>query len=83
MTAIQEAMKKMRMDLPDDLAVSVTLSIRLHRNGAMSVDGPVGDPVFCKKLLDEAWDTIKRNQKPQPLIVPETGVEIQAKESYR
>lgn len=83
MTETKEAMRRMRMDLPDDLGVTVSLTIRLHRNGAMSVEGPTGDPAFCKKLLDEAWDAIRRNQKAQPLIVPEKDVESRAKESYR
>lgn len=82
MTETQEAMKKLRMDLPDDLEVTVTLTIRLHRNGAMSIEGPTGDVAFCKQLLDETWDAIKRNQRPVPLIVPGCDVEAKAKESY-
>lgn len=82
-TEVQEAMKRMRMDLPSDLAVTVSLTIRLYQNGAMSVDGPTGDPAFCKKLLEEAWDAIKRNQKPQALVVPCGDVESRAKKAYR
>lgn len=85
MSEIQEAMKKLRTDLPDDLAVVLTLSIRLHKNGAMSVEGPVGDPDFCRKLLDEGWAAIKRNaaeEKPV-LIVPGNDVDSRPKESYR
>lgn len=84
MSEIQEAMAKMRTDRPDGLAVEVALTIRLHRNGAMSVEGPTGDPKFCKQMLDEAWDAIKRNHKPDrpALIVPAGDVEARPKEAY-
>jgi hypothetical protein len=50
MTETQEAMAKLRRDIPaDGLAVAVHLTIRIHQNGAMSVEGPIADPAFCKK----------------------------------
>jgi hypothetical protein len=74
----REPYEKLARDLPgDELAVSVSLTIRLHRNGALSVEGPVADPAFCRQLLDHAWDAIQRQTKPQPLlVVPERDVGI-------
>ena len=84
MTEVQEAMQKIRRDIPvDGLAVAIHLTIRIHQNGAMSVEGPIHDPAFCKKMLDEAWDSIKRNQKTTPaLVIPERDLDSRAKESY-
>lgn len=70
-------------DFSDGLAVDLTLTIRLHRNGSLSVEGPVADTVFCRRLLDEAWDAIKR-QGAKPLIVtPGNDVDVRAKPAYK
>lgn len=83
MTETQEAMAKLQRDIPaDGLAVAIQLTIRIHQNGAMSVEGPTGDPAFCKKMLDEAWFAIKRNQKQSTLIIPEKDLDSRPKESY-
>lgn len=64
----------------DELAVDMELSIKLHRNGALSVSGPVGDRAFCRKLLDEAWAAINR-QEPT-IITPGRDVDSRPKEAY-
>jgi len=70
-------------DFGDGQAVDLTLTIRLHRNGALSVEGPVADAAFCRRLLDEAWDAIKR-QGAKPLVVtPAADVGVRAQPSYR
>lgn len=79
---MRESYEKAARDLPD-LPATVCLTIRLHQNGAMSVEGPVSDRAFCKQLLDEAWEAIKRQTKDRPLIVtPSADVDVRAKEAY-
>lgn len=68
--------------LGDELAVSLTLTIRLHQNGAMSVEGPTADKAFCRKLLDEAWHAINRQPARGGIIVPGVDVDSRARESY-
>jgi hypothetical protein len=68
---------------PHDPAEQPTsLTIRLHANGAMSVEGPTGDKAFCRKLLDEAWHAINRQRDRGALIVPGEDVDSKPKESY-
>ena len=67
--------------LGDGLAVAMTLTIRLHANGAMSVEGPTNDKAFCRKLLDEAWHAI--NRTPGRILVPGEDVDSRPKEVYQ
>lgn len=64
------------------MGVTLELTIRLHRNGAMSVQAPLGDPAFCKQLLEEAWEAIKRQTEPATVIVPERDVDTRVREAY-
>lgn len=66
----------------EGLAVSLTMTIRLHANGAMSVEGPTGDKAFCRKLLDEAWKAIERQPAPGKLVIPGKDVDSRSRESY-
>jgi len=71
----REPFDKLARDVPDGMDVSVELTIRLHRNGALSVAGPIGEPAFCRQMLDHAWDAIQRQQKqPNQLLIPEQDV---------
>ena len=75
-----ESLARIRKD--DELAVTVALTIRLHANGAMSVEGPTADKVFCRKLLDEAWHAINRQPARGGIIVPGADVDSRAQERY-
>jgi len=50
----------------------IKLTITLFKGGAMSVEGPVDDKVFCLALLDHARQAVK--DKNAGVIVP-PGVE--------
>jgi len=76
-----ESLRRIRKD--DELAVTLTLTVRLHANGAMSVEGPTGDKAFCKKLLDEAWHAINRQPARGGIIVPARDMDSKAQESYQ
>lgn len=68
---------------PDPLGVTLTLAIRLHGNGALSVEGPIADKAFCRRLLDEAWDAIKRQHRNvSGLVVPAVDVDSVARDNY-
>lgn len=75
-----ESLRRIRNN--DDLAVTVALTIRLHANGALSVEGPTGDKEFCRKLLDEALNAINRQPSRGALIVPGHDVDSRAREAY-
>lgn len=78
-----EPYEKALRDFDDPLKVDVALSIRLHQNGAMSIEGPVHDKEFCFKLLDEARACIKRQTTRQTLIVPGCDMDSKPKEAYQ
>ena len=70
----KEPFEKMVRDNPE-LRASVTLTITLHANGALSVQGPVGDKALCTALLDNAREALKRTSD-KALIVPAYDVGI-------
>jgi hypothetical protein len=77
-----EAMDRLNRTLPG-LGVTLTLTIRLHENGAMSVEGPTGDPAFCKKLLEEAWQAIQRQPRfTKEIVIPERDLDSRVKKEY-
>lgn len=78
----REPFEKASRDLPDGLAVDVALTIRLHRNGSLSVEGPVADKAFCKQLLEHGWDAIKRQHSGPRLVVPSCDVDVKSREAY-
>jgi len=81
----REEYRKAERDLPggDDAAglrVVATLTIRLHANKALSIEGPIADKKWCRKVLDEAWNAINRTQPT--LITPGSDVDSRPKENY-
>lgn len=76
------AYERMQRQAQDPMGVTLTLSIRLHANGAMSVEGPIADPAFCRHLLDEAWHAIQRQGARPTLIVPGNDVDSKARDDY-
>lgn len=68
-----EPYEKMVRDNPE-LRATVSLTITLHANGALSVNGPVGDPALCYALLDNARDAVKR-QNDKRLVIPSHDVD--------
>lgn len=88
-----QRMQRVTPELADPLRVAVELRIRLHVGGALSVEGPMGDKAFCKRMLEEAWDAIRRQHgaerllTPSPveetrLVIPEQDVEMAPKDGY-
>lgn len=79
-----DAYERMQRQAVDPLGVNATLTIKLHNSGAMSIDGPVGDPDFCLHLLDEAVHAMRRHKtKPKSeIIVPGEDVDSRAKVAY-
>lgn len=60
---------------PDNLyddAIIAVLSIKLRRNGAVSVEGSINDEQYALMLLDTARDAIKshHNRNRDALIIP-------------
>ena len=67
----------MQTDRPDDdLAVVAEINLRLRRNGALSVEGAIGDKAFALALLDNARDAIMRQIPASGLLIPGNDVEV-------
>lgn len=63
----------------DPLAVVAEIRIRLRANGALSIEGPIEDPVWCLAALDNARDVLKRRAASMgrsSLVVPEQDVSL-------
>ena len=69
---------KMQTDRPtDDLEVVAEINLRLRRNGAMSVEGHIGDRNFVLAMLDNARDAVLRQIPPTgSLVIPGRDVEV-------
>lgn len=62
---------KMQTDRPDDdFAVVAEINLRLRRNGAMSIEGSIGDRTFALNLLRSAIDAIERQVPAGGIVVP-------------
>lgn len=61
---------KMQTERPaDDLDVVAELHLRLRRNGAMSLEGAVGDEKLALGMLQGAIEAVKRQHEPEKGIV--------------
>ena len=66
---------------PDDTVAFVT--VRMHANGSMSVQGHVGDKAFAIALLTNAIDAVRaRVNDPSALVVPARDVEAPQSEAF-
>jgi hypothetical protein len=53
--------------------------IKCWSDGALSVEGPTGDPWWCLAVLENAKDAIKNQQRrkgDRPVIIPAHDVDI-------
>jgi hypothetical protein len=69
---------KMQTDRPtDDMDIVAEVNLRLRRNGALSVEGHIGDRDFVLAMLDNARDAVMR-QIPATgtLVVPGRDVAV-------
>lgn len=63
--------------MSDELAVIAELKIRIHANGALSVEGPVADTRWCLAALENAKDAIRNNaRRKDELVVPAKDVAV-------
>jgi hypothetical protein len=57
-----------------------TVTIRVHFDGTMSMDGPFGDKELFLTILDQARDCVKANAKDRgTLLVPASYGEAKAR----
>jgi hypothetical protein len=76
-------MKGSNMAAPeeDPLDVVAELHVRLHRNGALSVAGPIGNKDWCLAALENAKDAVRNHhgrklETPGGILVPANDVEV-------
>lgn len=67
------------LDIPEAAAISLTVT--LHANGALSVEGPVHDKKFCIAMLQNAVDAVRNHGKPG-IVVPSKDVGVPAQSPY-
>lgn len=68
------------LDIPVE-AQPISMTITLHTNGALSVEGPVHDKKFCLAMLANAADAVRNHGKPG-LVVPARDVQVPEKVPY-
>jgi hypothetical protein len=62
---------RMKRDAEQAPAFFCTVTIKVHYDGTMSMDGPFGDKDLFLKVLDQARDCVNANAKVAgTLIVP-------------
>lgn len=67
----------------DDLTVVAELRVRIHRSGAMSVAGSIGDETYAIACLEQAIQSVKDHHKRlrgdgSALIVPACDTPLRA-----
>lgn len=50
-----------------------TMTIRVHFDGTMSLDAPLGDKALCLQMLDQARDRILENAKDRGWLIMPPG----------
>lgn len=67
----EDRLLKMKRDAETAPQYVATVTIRVHYDGTMSMDGPFGDKELFLTILDQARDCVKANAKPRgTLLVP-------------
>lgn len=64
-------------DMPMGAAVKVTIT--LHNNGALSVEGPIHDQRWMIAVLENAMDAVRNHHMPKSkpgLIIPDRDVVV-------
>lgn len=73
-----QVIPSMQTDRPDDdFTIVREINLRLRRNGAMSIEGDIGDLNFVLAMLDNARDAALRQIPPTgTLVVPGRDVAV-------
>lgn len=71
------------MQTPQPLDTVAAIRIRLHANGAMQVDGNIGDVALALSMLDHAKDAVRNQLKSRnDIIVPGRDVDVSQHPAY-
>ncbi len=61
-------------------AYVATMTIRVHYDGTMSMDAPLGDKALCLTMLEQARDAVQANAKDRGwLVTPASYGEAKAR----
>jgi hypothetical protein len=64
---------KLQRDAVHAPAYTVTLTIRAHADGTMSMDAPLGDKALCLQMLDQARERVLENAKDRGWLIMPPG----------
>lgn len=57
-----------------------TMTIRVHFDGTMSLDAPLGDKALCLQMLDQAREQVQAHAKDRGwLIIPPSASDAKAR----
>lgn len=57
--------------------ITACITIKMWRNGAMSVEGPIEDTAFCIAALDNAKDAVRNHKsRREQVIVPNYDLSV-------
>lgn len=64
---------RLKRDAVDAPAYIATMTIRVHFDGTMSMDAPLGDKALCLQILDQARECVQANAKDRGWLVMPPG----------
>ena len=65
--------ERLRRDALNAPAYVATMTIRVHYDGTMSMDAPLGDKALCLQILDQARECVMANAKDRGWIIMPPG----------
>jgi hypothetical protein len=76
---------RLKRDAENAPAFVATMAIRVHYDGTMSMDAPLGDKQLCLAMLDQARDAVLANAKDKGWLVtpPGYGDAVARPEGYK
>lgn len=75
--------RRLARDAAHAPAYVATMTIRVHYDGTMSMDAPLGDKALCLQMLDQARDCVTANAKDRGWLVMPDGDAKARPEGYR
>jgi hypothetical protein len=69
----EERHNRLKRDAQAAPAYVATMTIRVHYDGTMSMDAPLGDKALCLTMLDQARDAVNANGKDRGWLLTPAG----------
>lgn len=64
---------------PKPLEAVAWVRVALHANGAVSVEGTIGDKRLALQLIDVARETVSAHGKEELIVIPNREIDVEPK----